>query len=105
MEFLRVTTDANGFAVFMLNGTRDTMQIVISTAMAGEIQKLRIYKGAPGTNGSMVLNLDAKIEGNVARTVIFGSTLQGMMLDFYERRPVCERAYGLTSQWTYPWPG
>lgn len=71
-----VTTTANGVASFMLNETRDTLQVNVAVAgLYNMITGLHIHEGASGTNGGVILDLTEIVEHNVVRTIVTGSDL------------------------------
>jgi Cu/Zn superoxide dismutase len=73
-EVPAITTNANGVASFMLNATRDTMQVNI--AFTGlKATAMHIHEGKVGANGGVFKDLTGNIVGNVARFILTGKDL------------------------------
>jgi CHRD domain/Secretion system C-terminal sorting domain len=73
-EVPSVATSANGVASFMLNATRDTMQVNI--AFTGlKATAMHIHEGKVGANGGVFKDLTKNIKGNVARLILTGTDL------------------------------
>ncbi len=73
-EVPAVTTTANGVASFMLNATRDTMQVNI--AFTGlKATAMHIHEGKAGANGGVFKDLTKNLTGNVARLMLTGADL------------------------------
>ncbi len=81
-EIPSVTTNANGVASFLLNATRDTMQVNIAfTGM--KASAMHIHEGKPNTNGTVVKDLTQFISGNIARFTLTGADLSPSNLRKY----------------------
>ena len=77
--------DAHGIASFLLNGTRDTLQVNIAVAnLTGPMIAAHIHEGAEGEDGPVVFPLDAFIEGPVIRTTITGTFLEENLSKFFD---------------------
>jgi hypothetical protein len=67
-------TTANGVASFMLNATRDTMQVSIN--MTGlKATAIHIHEGAVGANGGVIKDFTPMLRGNIVRTMLTGADL------------------------------
>ncbi|MFT6850903.1 MAG: hypothetical protein ACJATA_001720 [Sphingobacteriales bacterium] len=80
-----VNADAHGIATFFLNATRDTMQVNIAVSnLSRPMVAAHIHEVAAGTDGAVILPLDAFIEGDVIRTTITGATLTNSLSKFFD---------------------
>jgi hypothetical protein len=71
-----VATSAKGIGSFMLNKGRDSIAVNISFVMlSGAPVNVSIYQGAPGTNGTLFLDLTPFITGNRIATTITGTNV------------------------------
>lgn len=71
-----VSTDAIGVASFMLNSTREELCINVAVnELSGAITGAHIHQGAIGTNGGVILDLGAGIDGNQITLTVSGSDL------------------------------
>lgn len=82
-EVPAVATSANGVASFMLNATRDTMQVNI--AFTGlKATAMHIHEGKAGANGGVFKDLTKNIKGNVARLILTGTDLSPANLSKFQ---------------------
>ncbi len=66
-----VVTDAVGVTSFLLNDTRDAIEVNVSVnGLSGPITGIHVHEGAVGENGDVIFNLSDFINGNRVSTTL-----------------------------------
>lgn len=79
-----VITPAKGVGSFMLNNARNAIAVNISLAMlSGPPANVSIYHGAPGTNGTLFLDLTPFLTGNKIATTIAGTDVTANLAKYF----------------------
>src|SRR4051812_25978817 len=78
-----VASNASGVASFMLSKTRDSITINLSMiGLSGAAVNVGLYQGDEGSNGSLLLDLTAFLNGNRLTTDLTGTTAKSHITEF-----------------------